>query len=262
MSTRALAVVTGASTGIGLELARQLLDRGYDLLVTADEPAINDAADKLRAEGGRITSVRADLATPDGVEELVAAVEASGVPVDALLVNAGVGVDGAFVATDLQEHLRLIGLNVTGAVHLAHRLLPAMVRRGSGRVLFTSSVVANIPGPYMSTYAASKSFLLSFAEALRTELEDSGVTVTALMPGATDTQFFERADMEDTKLGQANKDDPADVARDGLDAMFAGRDHVVPGSLKNHAQAAAGKLLPNRVAAAANRSVAKPGSRT
>jgi short-subunit dehydrogenase len=260
MRGRELAVVTGASTGIGRALALEAAKHDYDVVMVADEPAIDDAAAEVRGLGRSVTSLQADLATYDGVEELVTAVRGTGVPVGALLANAGVGVSGPFVETDLEAHLRLVHLNVVGAVHLAHRLLPSMVANGAGRVLFTSSVVANIPGPYMSTYSGSKAFLFSFAEAIRLELEDTGVTVTALMPGATDTEFFARADMEDTKLGQADKDDPEDVAHEGFEAMLAGRDHVVPGSFKNRVQAAAGKVLPGSVTAKANRDYAKPGS--
>jgi short-subunit dehydrogenase len=175
-------------------------------------------------------------------------------------VNAGIGVSGAFVETDLEEHFRLIGLNITGAVHLAHLVLPGMVARGQGGVLFTSSIAATMPGPYLSTYAASKAFLHSFAEALRHELKDSGVTVTSLMPGPTDTDFFARAGMEDTKLGQARKDDPADVARQGFEALMAGRDKVVAGSPKNKLQTAAAQVIPDRATAALQGSMVKPGS--
>jgi short-subunit dehydrogenase len=135
-----------------------------------------------------------------------------------------------------------------------------MIARGEGGILFTSSIAAVMPGPYMSTYNASKSFLLSFAEALRVEVRDAGVTVTALMPGPTDTDFFERADMEDTKLGQSKKDDPRDVARDGFEALLAGKDHVVAGSIRNRAQVAAAKAVPDKVAAAAHAPMSKPGS--
>jgi short-subunit dehydrogenase len=149
---------------------------------------------------------------------------------------------------------------VTGAVHLAHLILPDMAARGQGGVLFTSSIVAAAPVPYLSTYAASKAFLLSFAEALRVELKDSGVTVTALLPGPTDTDFFERADMEDTKLGQLKKDDPRDVARDGFAALMAGKDHVIAGSRKNKLQVAAAQIMPDRATAAVQAGMAKPGS--
>jgi short-subunit dehydrogenase len=257
---RPLAVVTGASSGIGRALAEELADRGHDLLVTAEDAELDEAAAAVRARGAAVTAVRADLATTTGVDELVAAVRAAGRPVGALLVNAGVGVNGAFVETSLAEHLRLVDLNVRSAVHLVHELLPDMVARGEGRLLLTSSIAATMPGPYTSTYNASKGFLLLFAHALREELADTGVTVTALMPGPTDTEFFARADMEDTKLGQAQKDDPADVARDGIEALLAGKDHVVAGSAKNRLQTAAATLLPDTAVAKLHGAMAEPGS--
>jgi short-subunit dehydrogenase len=255
-----MAVVTGASSGIGLELARELGRQGFDLIVAADGAAIEDAARELRGDGSLATPVVCDLATPAGVEVLVAAVEAANRPPTVLAVNAGVGTSGPFARSDLDDQLRLIALNVTGAVHLTHRLLPAMVRRQAGRLLFTSSVAATQPGPFESTYAASKAFLYSFAEALRVELEDSGVTVTALMPGPTDTAFFERAGLLDTKLGQGPKDDPADVARAAIEALLAGKDHIVPGSLKSKAMAAAGKALPGKTSARLHATMSEPQS--
>jgi uncharacterized protein len=183
-----------------------------------------------------------------------------GTDATAVAINAGIGVSGEFVRTSLLDHLRLVELNVVGAVQLAHRMASQMVERGEGGVLFTSSIAGTMPGPYMSTYNASKAFLLSFSEALRVEMKDSGVTVTALMPGPTDTAFFERAGMEDTKLGQSKKDDPGEVARDGFEALMAGKDHVVAGSTKNKVQAAAAKVLPEKVTAAAHAPMSKPGS--
>jgi short-subunit dehydrogenase len=255
-----LAVVTGASSGIGLELARQFAGHGFDLVVAAEDEGLDAVAIGLRAPGAEVVAVRTDLATHEGVEELARRVEAVGRPVDALAINAGVGVSGRFVETDVAAHLRLIELNVTGAVHLAGLLVPAMVSRGQGRLLFTSSIAATMPGPYESTYAASKAFLYSFSQALRAELKGTGVTVTALMPGPTDTNFFARAGMEDTKLGQAKKDAPAEVARNGYEALMAGKDHVVAGSPKNRAQVAAAKVLPDTVIAAMHGAMSKPGS--
>ncbi|MBV9950755.1 MAG: SDR family NAD(P)-dependent oxidoreductase [Acidimicrobiia bacterium] len=255
---RALAAVTGASSGIGLELARQFAEHGFDLIVAAEGDDIQTAAAELRAEGTEVAAVRADLATREGVDALVGAIQQADHPLDALALNAGVGVSGPFWETALDEHLGLIELNVAGAVHLARQLLPAMVERGEGRLLFTSSIAATMPGPYMSTYNASKAFLLSFAQAIRQELKDTGVTVTALMPGPTDTEFFERADMEDTKLGQSKKDDPVEVAREGFEALMAGDDHVVAGSFKNKVQAGMAKVLPERATAAAHAPMSRP----
>jgi uncharacterized protein len=260
ITSRPLAVVTGASSGIGLELARQFAEHDFDLIISAEDDELDAAANTLHDLGVNVKPVRADLATADGVEELAVRVRGDGRPVAALVINAGIGVNGPFVDTDVADHMKLVGLNVTGAVHLAGRVLPSMAANGAGRVLFTSSIAATMPGPYMSTYNASKAFLYSFAQALRTELKDSGVTVTALMPGPTDTEFFERADMEDTKLGQVKKDDPANVARDGFEAMMAGDDHIVAGSIKNKAQVAAAKVLPDTAVSAAHAKLSEPGS--
>lgn len=240
-------MVTGASSGIGYELGVQFAEAGFDLIVAAEEDAIMAAASSFTEHGGAAaTPVQADLATFDGVEQLYAAIQGTGQPPDALAINAGIGVGGDFARqNELAAELKLINLNITSAVHLAKRVLPGMTARGSGRVLFTSSIAATAPGPYHATYAASKAFLLSFAEALRHELRDTGVTVTALLPGPTDTGFFERAGMQDTPLGQMDgKDEPAEVARQGFEALMAGRDRVVAGSLKNKIQAAAGRIMP------------------
>ncbi|GAB2992925.1 SDR family NAD(P)-dependent oxidoreductase [Saccharothrix stipae] len=260
-SERPLAVVTGASSGIGLELAKVFVEHGFDLVVAAENDVVHDVARELAAGGARVDPVRADLATFEGNEDLVAVVEEVGRPVDALAVNAGVGIGGDFVDdSDLRAHLRVVDLNIGSAVHLAKRLVPAMVERGAGRVLFTSSVAATAPGPFHSVYAASKAFVASFSQALREELRDSGVTVTALMPGPTDTDFFRRAGMTGTKVATGPKDDPADVARAGFAALMDGDDHVVAGSLRNKAQAVAGRVLPDPVKARAMRAMTEPGS--
>jgi short-subunit dehydrogenase len=257
---RQLAVVTGASSGIGFELSRQFAQHGFDLTIAAEDDGIEGAAAALRAAGADVTPVQVDLATAEGVTELFERARQLGRPIDVVAINAGVAVAGPFVDTDLGDHLALIDLNVTGAVHLTRLVLPPMVARGEGKLLFTSSIAASMPGPYESTYAASKAFLYSFAEAIRTEVKDSGVTVTVLMPGPTETNFFTRAGMEDTKLGQAKKDDPAEVAREGYEALMAGKDHVVAGSFKNRAQVAAARLLPDPLVASMHASMSRPGS--
>jgi uncharacterized protein len=257
--TRPLAVVTGASSGIGLELARLFAADGFDLVVAAEDDELETAAHALRTGVGRtVEAVQVDLATPEGVEELAARVER---PPHALALNAGIGAGGAFVGgTNLRDELRLIDLNVRSTVHLAKLLLPRMVERGAGRVLITSSVASTMPGPFQAVYNASKSFDQSFALALRNELKDTGVTVTSLMPGPTETEFFARADMLDTKLGAADKDDPADVARDGYEAMMAGKDRVVSHSLSTRAQGHGSRFLPDFAKAEMHRRQAEPGT--
>ncbi|MGA6162639.1 SDR family NAD(P)-dependent oxidoreductase [Amycolatopsis magusensis] len=255
------AVVTGASSGIGLELAKQFAKNGYDVLVTAEDDELTGAAGQVREFGTRVDAVRADLATPEGVEKLADEVAGTGRPIAALALNAGVGAGGAFVGdTPLEDHLAVVDLNVRSTVHLAHRLLPPMVGRGAGRVLFTSSIAATAPGPYQSVYNASKAFVKSFGEALRDELRDTGVTVTTLMPGPTETEFFDRAGMRDTKVGAGSKDSAAVVAKQGYDALMAGKDHVVTASVKNKAMATAGNVLPDPAIAAQHRRMSEPGS--
>lgn len=241
-----LAVVTGASTGIGFALADELAHRGFDLIVAADEDRILDAAKQLGEAGVMARPVRADLATPAGVDQLYDEITAQDGPVEVLAINAGVGVSGDFARHNaLDAELRLIDLNVRSAVQLAKLVVEPMARRGRGRVLFTSSIAASAPGPYHATYAASKAFLLSFAQAIRYELRDTGVTVTALMPGVTDTEFFDRARMNDTPVARADKDDPALVARQAVAALFDGRASVVTGSWRNRAQVYLGRLAPD-----------------
>ena len=257
---KSLALVTGASSGIGLELAKQFVLHDYDLVVCAEEEAIHQAADALGVSGAVITPVQVDLRTYDSVESLYTAVKGTGRPLDAAALNAGVGLGGPFVENNLTAELDMIDLNVKSTVHLAKRVLPDLVARGAGRVLFTSSIASMMPGTYQAVYNASKSFVQSFAEALRNELKDTGVTVTALMPGPTDTNFFHRAEMDDTRVGASDKDDPAVVAKQGFDALMKGDEKVVGGSVKTKVQAAASKIMPDSAKAQMHRRMAEPGS--
>jgi short-subunit dehydrogenase len=256
------AVITGASSGIGYELARQLAEQGYDLLIVAEDAGIEEAGADLRRDGrNTVTAVRADLARHDGVLKAWYAIEETGRPVDVLALNAGRGIGGAFVGgTDLADELNVIDVNVISTVHLAKLALPAMVARGRGRVLITSSIASMMPGTYQAVYNASKSFTQSFAEALRAELKDTGVTVTSLMPGPTDTNFFHRAEMDDTRVGASDKDDPAQVAEQAIRALLDGREKVLAGSLPTRAQAVASKVTPDRLKAELHRRMAEPGS--
>jgi uncharacterized protein len=258
--SRPLALVTGASSGIGFELARQFAENGFDLVVNAEDPSIEQAAAQLQAAGAQVRSVTADLRTGDGVHEVVSAVEATGRPLAAAALNAGVGQGGPFVENDLADEQEIIDLNITSTVHMAKHVLRDMVARREGKMLITSSIASTQPGSFQAVYNASKSFLQSFAEAVRNELKDSGVTVTSLMPGPTETEFFERADMEDTRVGQADKDDPAQVAEQGFQALMKGEEKVVAGSLTTKAMEAASGVLPDKVKAAMHRKMAEPGS--
>jgi short-subunit dehydrogenase len=255
-----MAVVTGASSGIGFELAKVFADNGFDILVNAENGRLGAAAEQLRSTGAHVQLVDADLSSYDGVERLYAAITSTGRPVSAAALNAGVGQGGAFVDTDLGDEIKIIDVNIRSTVHLAKRLLKDMVMRDDGKVLITSSIASTMPGSFQAVYNASKSFLQSFAQALQNELKDTNVTVTSLMPGPTDTDFFHRADMEDTKVGQANKDDPAQVAKQGFDALMSGEEKIIAGSVTTKAQGAASKVLPDKLKAAAHRQMAEPGS--
>jgi short-subunit dehydrogenase len=255
-----LAVITGASSGIGYELAREFAEHGFDLLVTAEDDGLDAAVRRLASLGARVDSVRADLATYDGVEALYERIRDADRPLDAIAINAGVGVGGPFVENDLDAELNLIALNVTSVVHLTKRIVRDMVERNEGRVLFTSSIAAEAPAPYEAVYGASKAFVQSFSEALRDELRNTNITVTALQPGATETNFFHRAGMEDTKVGTMSKSDPADVARQGFEALMAGRDHVVAAMAMEQAQVAMGKVMPETTKAKMHRKISEPGS--
>jgi short-subunit dehydrogenase len=257
MENGKLAVVTGASSGIGLELAKLCAKEGYDLVVAADEQEIQRATESLKRIGSQVKAVEADLATTEGVDQLISAI--GGRPVDLLLANAGRGLGKGFLDQDFKLVRRVVDTNVTGTVYLAQKIGREMVKRGSGRILFTGSIAGFMPGTFQAVYNGTKAFIDSFAIALRHELKDSGVTVTCLMPGATDTRFFERADMLDTEVGQAEKDDPADVAKVGFDAMIAGEEQVISG-WKNKLQVAAAHVTPAGMLAEQHRKMAEPGS--
>ena len=255
--TRQLAVITGASTGIGYELARCCAERGYDLIIAADEPEIEQAAGHLRSSGVQVAAVQADLATTEGVDKLCAAT--AGRPVDALLANAGRGLGRAFLDQDFGDIRRVIDTNVTGTVYLLQQVGREMRQRGQGKILITGSIAGFMPGTYQAVYNGTKAFLDSFAFALRAELKDSGVTVTCLMPGATETDFFERADMLDTKVGTQKKQAPEEVAKIGFEAMLKGQGDVVTG-WQNKLQAAIAHITPSGVLAEKHRKMAEPGT--
>ncbi len=259
-NARQFAVVTGASSGIGRELAKQFAQNGFDLLIAAEPDGLAQAAQNLQGLGAQVETIAVNLAEHDGVHQLYATIQAAGRPVDAIAINAGVGVGGDFRQTDLAEELNLINLNVVSTVHLAKHMVQDMAARGQGRILFTASVASLMPAPFEAVYGASKAFILSFSEALRNELKDTGVTVTALLPGPTETNFFHRADMDDTMVGTSKKDDPADVARDGFEALMAGKDKVIAGSLKTKVQGVVSGLIPATASAEVHRKMSEPGS--
>jgi short-subunit dehydrogenase len=258
---RQFAVVTGASSGIGFELAQVFAQEGFDLLIAAEDAELTLALEGLKETDVNVEAHRVDLATEAGVIELYRHIQNTGRPVDALALNAGIGAGGAFATeTELADELKLIDLNVRSTVHLCKLVVADMVERDAGRILFTSSIAATIPGAFQAVYNASKSFVQSFALALRNELKDTDIAITSLMPGATETEFFERAGMEDTEVGAGEKDDPAEVARQGFDALMADKEKVVAGALKNRVQVVAGRVIPDSVKAEKHREMAEPGS--
>jgi len=257
--TKGLAVITGASSGIGLELAKVAASNGYDLIIASDEPEINNVASEIDKLGVNIEAVEADLSTIEGVDRLVEAIDANGRSVDLLMANAGVGLGKAFLDQDFARVRRVIDTNVLGTTYIVQQVGQRMRSRGAGRILLTGSIAGFMPGSYQAVYNASKAFINSFSFALREELKDTPITVTCLMPGATETRFFERADMLDTEVGQAEKDDPSDVAKAGFDAMMDGEGDIVSG-WKNKIQAAVANVTPAGMLASQHAKMAGPGT--
>ena len=264
MQTPSLAIITGASSGIGYELACCCAEHGFDLIIAADDTRIHEAAralGTLEVDGPpvRVEAVQADLARPEGVDALHETVR--GRPVDALLANAGHGLGHAFLDQDFADVEHVIDTNITGTIRLVHRVGRDMRARGRGRILITGSIAGFIPGSFSAVYNGTKAFIDSFSHAVRDELRDSGITVTCLMPGATETEFFKRAGMMDTKVGRAEKDDAAEVARIGFEAMMQGEADVVTG-WRNKLQTAVANVTPSATLAARHRKQAEPGSGT
>lgn len=253
--TGKLALVTGASSGIGRELARCCAEDGYDLVIAADEREIEDAAAELRRTGVAVEAVQTDLGTEAGIETLWSALR--GRDVHALLANVGIGHGPAFLDQDLDDAKKVIAVNITGTLSLVHKVGRQMRARGDGRILILSSIIARVPGSFLAPYAGSKAFLENFSYALRNELKDSGVTVTCLMPGATETAFYDRAGMNDTPIARQDKADPAKVARDGYAAMKNGDGGKVSG-LMNRITATFANVIPDRVLAEMGRRLTKP----
>lgn len=254
------ALVTGASSGIGLSLARELASRGYDLAVCSAGDRLHEATETLRATGVTVDEIQADLSTREGVEQLWSEVIALNRDVDIACINAGVGVGGLFSETDLDEELNMVNLNCTGTVHLAKHVVKHMVSRNQGKILFTASIAGEMVAPREAVYAATKAFDLSLAHSIRYELRDTGITVTALQPGPTDTDFFHRAGMDNTEVGSEGKHEsqPDDVARQGIDALLAGNDHVYAASTKTKIEGMLANVTPGAVEGAMHDKMARP----
>ena len=255
-----LALITGASSGIGYWLAKELGSRGYDLIVSSAGERLNDAVRDFDALGVQVTAVSADLATRQGVKHLWDAVDQLGRPLDVACINAGVGVGGLFWETSLDEELNMVELNCAGTVQLAKYVLKHMVPLNAGRILFTASIAGEMVAPREAVYAATKAFVLSFAHSVRYELRDTNITVTALQPGPTDTDFFHRAGMDNTEVGQKGKEEsqPQDVAKQGIDALFAGDDHVYAASAKTKMEGMMANAIPGSVKGAMHEKMSRP----
>jgi short-subunit dehydrogenase len=255
-----LALVTGASSGIGFHLAEELVGRGYDVVVASAGNRLQPAAQKLRGDANVVLEVQADLATREGVDKLWQDVEGLGRPVDIACINAGVGLGGLFAETDLDTELNMVALNCAGTVHLAKHVVRQMSKQGGGRILFTASIAGEMVAPREAVYAATKAFVLSFAHSLRYELRDTQITVTALQPGPTDTDFFHRAGMDNTQVGTKGKSEsqPADVAREGIEALLDGKDHVYAASAKTKLEGAVANLVPGAAKGAMHEKMARP----
>ena len=253
-SVRPLALVTGASSGIGYELARLLADDGFDLVIAADT-SLSEAKQTYEALGARVETLQTDLAEPDGVQALYDLL--AGRPLDVLVANAGHGLGKGFLDQDFGAILHLINTNITGTTRLVHLIGREMRARGRGQILLTGSIAGLMPGSFQAVYNASKAYVDSFSFALRNELKDTGVSVTVLMPGPTDTEFFSRAGMEDTVVGEGKKMDPAKVAEIGYRAMKRGDGDVVAG-LGNKLQATIAAVTPQSALAEMHRKQAEP----
>ncbi len=256
MSPRKLAIVTGASSGIGLEIAKLAAQEGYDLIVAADTPFV-EAAPAFKDLGVNVEQVQGDLATQNGLDQLFERIGDR--QVDVLAANAGHGLGHGFLDQSPDEWQHVINTNITGTLLLIQPIVRRMVERGQGKVLITGSIAGHMAGTFQAVYNGSKAFIDSFAAALNEEIRDSGVTITCLKPGATETNFFHRAELDDTKVGQAKKDDPADVAKTGWEAMTKGEPAVIHG-LKNKLQVAAADVMTDAQTARLHRAQAEPGS--
>jgi short-subunit dehydrogenase len=257
-----LALVTGASSGIGLSLAKELASRGYDLVICSAGERLDQAAEQLQNSGAKILKVHADLATREGVDTLWDEIQGTGRSLDIACINAGVGVGGNFWDTDLNQELNMVELNCTGTVHLAKHIVRHMKSRDAGKILFTASIAGEMVAPREAVYAATKAFVLSFAHSVRYELRDTAITVTALQPGPTDTDFFHRAGMDDTSVGQKGKKEsqPDDVARQGVEALLSGKDHVYAASLTTKIEGMLANAVPGSVKGAMHEKMAKPNA--
>ncbi len=244
-------LITGGTEGIGLELAKQFAEHGHNLvLVARDEQQLSNAKSALDFAGLNVITIAKDLFGEEAAFELHKEVRAHGLTIDILVNNAGQGVYGLFEETDIRRELAIIQLNIASLVVLTKLFLQDMLERGEGKIMNVSSIASKTPGPWQSVYHGTKAFVQSFSEAVRSEVKDKGIVITTLLPGATDTDFFNKADMQESKVVQDKEKlaDPAKVAKDGYEALMSGDDKVISG-FKNKASVAMSNMIPDRKAA-------------
>jgi uncharacterized protein len=254
------ALITGATSGIGYELAKLFAGDGYNLVIVArDENELRQKAQELSTANVDVVAIAKDLFQPEAAFELYDEVKSRNLTVDVLVNDAGQGQYGLFVEQGIHRLLDIIQLNVKSLTVLTHLFLKDMVARNEGKILQLASIASQLPGPWQAVYHATKAYVLSFSEALVQELKDSAVTVTALQPGATDTDFFNKAEMQDSKILDTKLSDPKKVAKDGYDALMKGDDKIVSG-FKNKVMVGLGSVMPESAAAAQMNKMQKPRS--
>lgn len=250
-TTSQYALITGGTSGIGKELSKLFAQDGYNLIIVArDETGLEMTKSELAERFGvQVTTISKDLMEPNAAEELYDEIKQSGLTVNVLVNDAGQGQHGKFIDYELQRDIDLIQLNIISLTVLTKLFLKDMVARNEGKILQLSSLASKSPGPLLAVYSATKAYVQSFTQAIINEIRGTNVTITALLPGATDTDFFNKAEAENTKQVQDMKlDDPADVAKDGYEALMSGEAQVVSG-FKNKIQAAMSNIMPEQTAA-------------
>lgn len=255
---RRLAFITGSSSGIGLELAKQFALHGFDVAISGSSNKIYEAAEEIRSMGVEAYPFKADASTYEGVESFWKFTAGLGRPVEAAVLNVGIAIGGRFTENTLEDEFRVLAINVTGTVHMAKRVVQHMVPNGRGKILIVSSVSATLPTPYETVYGPSKAFGFSFAESLREELRETGVTVTALLPGATNSEFHANAGMAKTRIGLSQKNDKTLVARQGFEALMNDIDHVVGGDEETRKAVIDNRTTPETVKAARHAELTHP----
>lgn len=244
------ALITGATNGIGYELAKLFAKDQYNLVIVArNNDELEKTATELKQSGIEVITISKDLFKRESPFELYDEIKAKGIQIDVLVNDAGQGQYGLFAETDINRELDIIQLNIGATISLVKCFLPEMIARKDGKILNLSSIAGKTPGPYQSVYHGTKAFVQSFTEAIRSENKDNGITITALLPGATETDFFNKAEMQDSKIvQQGGMSSAAEVAKDGYDALMAGDDMVISG-FKNKAMIGMTNLTPDHLVA-------------